>query len=192
MENCNQLFRTTVFGGFNKDDVIDYIEKTKNEFYSYRKQVEETIAALNKKIRDLESIGLQMPIEEEPQKFEIHDTSSKASDQIMSSVTEINEATELLRKTADLLCTSLGDFIEQITQNSVPVTLTADTVSTEETVQDTQSSAPETKAEISNKKSENESFFADILTHATPQEKEQPKKEASSSILDGIFSSALI
>lgn len=190
MDNNNPLFRTAVFGGFNKDDVIDYIEKTKNEFYSYQKQVEETIISLKKKIRDLESIGLQMPLEEELTQFEEVDTSSNANDQIMSSVTEINEATELLRKTADLLCSSLGDFIDHIAQNSVPVQISTSNIPTYDDEEAAETVFDETASESTEE--ENISIFDDILAHATLKEKTQEKEETSSSILDGIFSSAII
>ena len=33
MSSSERLFRNSVFGGFNKDDVIDYIENMKNEFF---------------------------------------------------------------------------------------------------------------------------------------------------------------
>ena len=55
MSSSERLFRNSVFGGFNKDDVIDYIENMKNEFFEYRSQVEQTVKELNKKIAALES-----------------------------------------------------------------------------------------------------------------------------------------
>lgn len=40
MEEFNRLFRKAAFGGFNKEDVINYIEKTKNDFFEYKQQSE--------------------------------------------------------------------------------------------------------------------------------------------------------
>ena len=46
-------FRKAAFGGFNRRDVISYIEKMRNESFEYKKQVEETVKSLNEKIREL-------------------------------------------------------------------------------------------------------------------------------------------
>ncbi|MBQ8029199.1 MAG: hypothetical protein IJ262_07310 [Clostridia bacterium] len=209
MEN-NHLFRTVVFGGFNKDDVIDYIETMRNDFHSYRQQVEETISGLKKKIRDLESIGLSLPIENDSQSFEIPteaiDSSSK---QILSSVSEINEATEQLRKTADLLCSSLGDFISKISENSLSVNVAFS--ETEEDNNDVLASdlhealvenilKDEEKIEAeeapTEEASEPKSFFDDIISQAKVSEKNTEKAadapSGSGSILDGILSSAFV
>lgn len=49
------VFRKTGFGGFNRKDVIDYIENIKNEYADYKSKAEKTIAELKARIEELES-----------------------------------------------------------------------------------------------------------------------------------------
>lgn len=217
MENNNHLFRTAVFGGFNKDDVIDYIENMRNEFHSYRQQVEETISGLKKKIRDLEAIGLSLPIESEQNGFELPGEEIKASNQqIMTSVSEINEATEQLRKTADLLCSSLGDFISKLNDNSLSVNVAVaaekgDAVladadlhkvfvekifsssdSKSEEAVPAEEITEETEENIEEVPDEAKGFFDDIIAQAKIEVKESVSSSGNGSILDGFLSSAFI
>ncbi len=103
-------FRKARVGGFNKKDVISYIEKMRNDFYDYKKAVEATVDQLNAKIRELESAceeqkqEIQTPVEEAPV------APQKSNDPLA----DINEATNQLRMVADELCKNLSDFMSKI------------------------------------------------------------------------------
>lgn len=130
MDNSNRLFRKAVFGGFNKDDVIDYIESMKNEFFEYRKQVEKTIGDLNKKISELEQTG-NVIAESDEYSFSAETLSAAEPDvnelksNVSFSVEEINDATNHLKATADKLCESLTEFMEKISSSCISVTVEA-------------------------------------------------------------------
>ena len=53
MDSATKLFKTSALG-FNRSDVINYIEKTRNDFYDYKIQTQRTIDDLNDKIKELE------------------------------------------------------------------------------------------------------------------------------------------
>ena len=57
MESSFNKFRKAKFGGFNRKDVIDYIEKIQNEFFSYKKETDETVSRLREKISELEKLA---------------------------------------------------------------------------------------------------------------------------------------
>lgn len=104
-------FRKATFGGFNRKDVISYIEKIKNETFEYRCQVEATIAKLNDKIAELETAladgeAVAAPV-------------SVRSEATAEGYTDIKAATQHLRQVADELCSSLGDFIEKLSQRGL-------------------------------------------------------------------------
>ncbi len=113
MENNFNKFRRAAFGGFNREDVIRYIEKMKNEFFDYKKEVELTVEQLNSKIRELEEAyeavstpqvdGSDAVIEDETEEI--------------NPVSDINEATRKLRSVADELCRNLSDFMVKVTEN---------------------------------------------------------------------------
>lgn len=128
MDNSNRLFRKVVFGGFNKDDVIDYVERMKNEFYEYRKQVEATISELNKKIGELESAASAKAPDSSFDEISA-DTSvpveSPFDGSVSFSVDEINAATDHLKQTADKLCESLTQFMDKISASCISVTVEA-------------------------------------------------------------------
>ncbi|MGN1444600.1 MAG: hypothetical protein ACI4XE_12210 [Acutalibacteraceae bacterium] len=130
MDNSNRLFRKAVIGGFNKDDVIDYIESMKNEFFEYRKQVEETIGELNQKIKELEEAGNVIREPDEPSVSEhlsddLEPFESEFKNNVSFSVGEINAATDHLKKTADKLCENLTEFMDKISANCISVTVEA-------------------------------------------------------------------
>lgn len=138
MDHSNRLFRKAVFGGFNKDDVIDYIESMKNEFFEYKKQVEETINELHQKINELEQIASRAAVAasssvsgQEPQKGE--DTKTDKPDNVGFSVTAINEATDHLKATADRLCENLTEFMDRISTSCISVTVEAPVSEAEKT-----------------------------------------------------------
>ena len=88
MDQMNRMFRKATFGGFNKEDVMQYIENMKNEFFDYKAQVEETIRALNEKL------ALAEPNDPEAQPL---------AEQPTDTATSINEATAHLKQVADEL-----------------------------------------------------------------------------------------
>ncbi len=53
------VFRKTSFGGFNRKDVIDYIESIKNEYADYKSKAEKEISELRARIEELESGAYQ-------------------------------------------------------------------------------------------------------------------------------------
>ncbi len=139
MENNFNKFRRSAFGGFNREDVISYIEKMKNEFFDYKKEVELTVEQLNSKIRELEAayeaVSVPSVCADEAAEEETH----------MNPVSDINEATRKLRSVADELCRNLSDFMVKVTENNavaenaeiieedVPVEETAETEAEAET-----------------------------------------------------------
>ena len=100
-----RLFRKAAFGGFNKEDVMQYIETMKTEFFEYKAQVEETIRELNEKLQALEQTALP----ETPQAvvFPVLE-----GDPAMS----INEATNHLKQVADELCEKMNRLIGSLPQ----------------------------------------------------------------------------
>ncbi len=111
MDKDFSSFRKSTFGGFNRKDVINYIEKMRNESYEYKKQVEETVKSLNEKIRELENAGLliqQAAAQEAPSQ------ESAALD-----CADIGQATKHLKVVADELCRSLGDFMDKLSEKGL-------------------------------------------------------------------------
>ena len=194
MEENYISFRKAKVGGFNKKDVISYIEKMRNDFFDYKKAVETTIDQLNSKIRELETacemqketvkeIVVEVPVEVEKKADPLND---------------INEATSQLLLVADELCRSLSDFMTRITSGEQNVVQTAskpeifEDVSAyiEETAKEIFEEAPDAKlhksedkvAEILNS-SVNFSFFADSAEkNMTNTEKNKNEK----TILDSL------
>lgn len=139
MSNTERLFRNSVFGGFNKEDVIDYIENMKNEFFEYRSQVEETVKGLNKRIATLENEAKAANIRANEAENKVADAlrSSKAAEERLAlekaaieekgesgdPIEEINLATDRLRRVADEICDNLSSFIDRISENSIAVTI---------------------------------------------------------------------
>lgn len=121
MDNSINKFRKATFGGFNRKDVIDYIEKIQNEFYDYKKETEKTVVRLNEKISQLEALSSVVEPKEDvaPECCDEPVNSSDESD----SASEINMATAKLRNVTDELCRSLNDFMDKLTENSVSVML---------------------------------------------------------------------
>lgn len=107
MDKEFKAFRTSAFGGFNRKDVINYIEKMRNESHEYKKQVEETVKSLNEKILELENaarlIENDCMIDEE-----------QSAQQQVGNLVDIGEATIHLKTVADELCRSLGEFMDKL------------------------------------------------------------------------------
>jgi hypothetical protein len=111
MEKEFGTFRKSTFGGFNRKDVISYIEKMRNESYEYKMQVEETVKSLNEKILELENAARLMEVDlavcgEEP----------PVSAENMS---DIGDATKHLKAVADELCRSLGEFMDKLSRKGL-------------------------------------------------------------------------
>ena len=105
-------FRKATFGGFNRKDVISYIEKIKNETFEYRCQVEDTINKLNSKIAELEAALAS------DGKAAVAPISIKGGASV-EEYTDIKDATRHLKEVADELCSSLGEFIEKLSQRGL-------------------------------------------------------------------------
>lgn len=115
MEKEFGTFRKSAFGGFNRKDVIEYIEKMKNETYEYKLQVEETVKGLNEKICELESAASFIA------DSCTDDAAFDSASVVLSceSVGDIKQATKQLKFVADELCRNLGDFIEKLTRKGL-------------------------------------------------------------------------
>ena len=114
MEKNFGTFRKATFGGFNRKDVISYVEKIKNETFEYRCQVEDTVRKLNEKISELEGA-----LAGADNTLHVTAKSDKSFYSTDESYTDIKDATEHLKNVADELCSSLGEFIEKLSQKGL-------------------------------------------------------------------------
>lgn len=112
MDKDFSSFRKSTFGGFNRKDVINYIEKMRNESFEYKKQVEETVKSLNEKIRELEAAGLIMQQTAEEKEADVQQAA-------MLDCADIGQATKHLKVVADELCRSLGDFMDKLSEKGL-------------------------------------------------------------------------
>ncbi len=112
--------RKSTFGGFNKQDVIAYIEKVKNEAYEEKSRLQKQVKELTDKISELE--GQVASFDEEKDKLvkKIGELSVSGEGK-NETVEEINEATNHLKNVADELCQSLREFMERISDNCCSV-----------------------------------------------------------------------
>lgn len=129
MDNEFGTLRKKAFGGFNPKDVVDCIEKTRNELYEYKTSAQKNIEELKEKVEKLE--GEKAALEK------VNADLAKANAELIEgaksaessaevtgdslTVIEINAATNELKKVADDLCNSLRDFMDRIAQNSISV-----------------------------------------------------------------------
>ncbi|MBQ4267836.1 MAG: hypothetical protein IJB93_06545, partial [Clostridia bacterium] len=132
MEKEFGALRKKAFGGFNPKDVVDCIEKTRNELHEYKTSAEKSIEELKGKIEKLESekAALEKVNADlmkantdliESSKCESSEEAEKESAGDSLTVIEINAATSELKKVADDLCNSLRDFMDRIAENSISV-----------------------------------------------------------------------
>lgn len=219
MSSSERLFRNSVFGGFNKDDVIDYIENMKNEFFEYRSQVEQTVKELNKKIAALES-------EAKAAKQKAAEADKRAADAVESSeaavaaaqkaaeeklalqkaaleekeraadpVGEISLATDRLRRVADEICDNLSSFIDRISESSIAVTIAQP--AEEPAAPAAKTDVPERNVTADSKKAsfaDTESilsFIDGILASNENRKKEEEKEEKGQSLLDELLPNGL-
>ena len=106
-------FRKATFGGFNRKDVINYIEKMRNESFEYKKQVDETVKNLNEKIRELENAARLM------ESSAPAETELPVEETVTENYGDIGVATKHLKTVADELCRSLGDFIDKLSEKGL-------------------------------------------------------------------------
>ncbi len=216
--STDRLFRKNVFGGFNKDDVIDYIENMKNEFFEYRSQVEQTVKELNKKVASLESdvrtanqklaeanrkaaeaienseaatAAAEKAAEEKLAKEKAALTADKSENDPLD---EINLATDRLRRVADEICDNLSSFIERISESSFAVTIAQpEPVSAAEEApkaQEPKEEKPQEKAAEPDAASIL-SFIDGLLASTESKEKKDSEKKEEKSRLDGLLPEGL-
>lgn len=113
MEKEFSTFRKSTFGGFNRKDVISYIEKMRNESYEYRMQVEETVKSLNEKIVELENAARLMEVDLAVCGEEVNAPAT------LENMGDISDATVHLKAVADELCRSLGEFMEKLSRKGL-------------------------------------------------------------------------
>lgn len=116
MEKEFSLFRKSAFGGFNRKDVISYIEKIRNESFEYRTQVENTVRDLNEKILELENAASHV-MKNDGTALAVSDVNKVHFDEGCSG--DISRATKHLKTVADELCRSLGEFIEKLSSKGL-------------------------------------------------------------------------
>lgn len=145
MENNFNKFRKAKIGGFNRKDVIDYIEKIQNEFFSYKKETDETVSRLREKIAELESLADNSY--STSAKADVVDVIESDSEKSVEScpADEITLATSKLKNVTDELCNSLNEFIDRLSENSIPVVLN---VPFEEVIEDNEDVTEEIEEEI--------------------------------------------
>lgn len=113
MEKEFSTFRKSTFGGFNRKDVISYIEKMRNESYEYKMQVEETVKSLNEKIVELENAARLMEVDLTVCDEEVNVPASS------ENMDDISDATKHLKAVADELCRSLGEFMDKLSSKGL-------------------------------------------------------------------------
>ncbi len=114
--------RKSTFGGFNRQDVIAYIEKVKNEAYEEKNRLQKQVKELTDKIVELEAQVSSFDTEKDKLVKRIGEL-SVSSEGKNETVEEINEATTHLKNVADELCQSLRDFMQRISENCCSVVI---------------------------------------------------------------------
>ncbi|MBR5437963.1 MAG: hypothetical protein IKV21_03495 [Clostridia bacterium] len=122
MDNNFKKLRTSTFGGFNKQDVISYIEKVKNEAYEEKTRLQKQLRELNEKIGELEAQVSSFDEEKDKLVKRIGEL-SVSSEGTHETALEINEATNHLKNVADELCESLREFMQRISENCCSVVI---------------------------------------------------------------------
>lgn len=177
MEKTNRLFRKSRFGGFNKDDVIDYIEKMKNDFFEYKSDVEKTLSLLRKRVDELEKENEKLLAD-----LANNRETEKAFDEAYP-IDGIHEATDHLKMVADEICDNLIEFLDKLNDSAF-------TVSIENTPQNEKpqiSSSDETQGKSEKK----ETVVSDILDSVLFKEKSVNEKNGKSDELLSVFPSYL-
>lgn len=131
MDTNLMKLRTAAFGGFNKQDVISYIEKIKNEAYEEQTRLQRQIKDLKEKNSELEDKVSSFGEEKDALIRRIDELSADGESK-NETVEEINEATNHLKNVADELCRSLRDFMQRISENCCSVIIEGDDGEAEE------------------------------------------------------------
>ncbi len=188
--------RKSTFGGFNKQDVIAYIEKVKNDAYEEKNRLQKQVKELTDKITELESQVSVFDEEKDKLVKRIGELSVNGEGK-NETVEEINEATNHLKNVADELCQSLRDFMQRISENCCSVVIEDGENEPEEEF-DGEKFIAELEAEIyaklgveeSNKEDELfEEEFSDEDTSVhefLPEEEKDANQEKVSSILSAV------
>lgn len=164
MNGSDRLFRKAAFGGFNKDDVIDYVENMKNEFFEYRSQVENTIKTLNEKVAKLEeeaknankkaaeaiekSVSLKAAVLKAEQELAEKEAEEQQKQDENDPLSEISLATVQLRRATDELCSNLSSFMDRIAESSFAVTIAQPLPEEEEKSESFVKTVPEKEAPV--------------------------------------------
>lgn len=218
--STDRLFRKNVFGGFNKDDVIDYIENMKNEFFEYRSQVEQTVKELNGKVASLENdvrTANQKLAEANKKAAEAIENSEaataaaeKAAEEKLAKekaalaaeksendpLGEINLATDRLRRVADEICDNLSSFIEKISESSFAVTIAQPEPSFEVPAEKSEEKEEIKEEKEAEKTAEPDaasilSFIDGLLASTEEKIKKETEKKEEKSCLDGLLPESL-
>lgn len=191
MDNNFMRLRKSTFGGFNKQDVIAYIEKVKNEAYEEKNRLQKQVKELTDKIGDLESQISSFDEEKDKLVKRIGEL-SVSSEGKNETVEEINEATNHLKNVADELCQSLRDFMQRISENCCSVVIEGDECDAEEEF-DGEKFIAELEAEIYAKLGVEDAEDSEDEAEQEPaQETEEKKDDKVLSILSSVsgFSSS--
>ena len=156
MKNTDPVFRKAVFGGFNREDVIEYITKLKNEFYDYKSGSEKIINDLNEKIASLNDL-LENTSFVAKDDDEVKDEPVSESEIVSNSIHEITRATADLKSVAEVICGNFDSFFEKIDSKISLQSSNVEEPSVEE------SSVEEASKEMDEKENSSRSFFDDIL-----------------------------
>ncbi len=214
MDNEFGTLRKKAFGGFNPKDVVSIIEKSRNELFEYKNEAQKNIEELKSKIEkiekekealekvnedlgkansELQKENAELKKTNEELSFEknnleeVIENKSKALPVSDNSLIYINEATDELKKVADDLCTSLRDFMEKISENSISVTVENREVQEEEEF-DAQKFMAELEAEIYEKLGVETQEKAEVALTDNIAEIDEEKEDKVSSILSRDFS----
>ncbi len=188
MDNNYISFRKARVGGFNKKDVINYIEKMRNDFYDYKKAVEATVDSLNAKIRELEALNDN----DKSAIYQAAEAVESISEQRCSDpISDINASALRLRMVADELCRNLTDFMTTVSSETTQEKAEecsccdadcANTESQEENIK------TDKAAEIL-ARSVNFSFLSDDA-EKTEEKSQAAASDERKSVLDTLYSSA--
>ena len=186
--------RKSTFGGFNKQDVIAYIEKVKNEAYEEKNRLEKQVKDLKEKIGELESQVSSFETEKDKLVKRIGELSVSGEGK-NETVEEINEATNHLKNVADELCESLRDFMQRISENCCSVVIEGSEAEAEEEF-DGEKFIAELEAEIYAKlgveETDEEKEDEEYAEDASEEASEEVRNDKVSSILSSVsaFSSS--
>lgn len=167
MKDLNPVFRKAVIGGFNRQDVIEYIEKTKNEFFEYKKENEKIIGELYEKINSLSSLLEEAKAVKEEIDCE-QNTDTEAEENSSLTVSEISKVALELKSAAEMICCNFENLFKKmgLSQDNAEA---EPTIATE--VEEGNRSSVNTEEEID----KSNSFFSDILSEVCPPENKNKK-----------------